>query len=70
VIDRERVVRFRALEDVASRVSVDELLALVRSLGRGGEPSAAPHKRGVWPGAMFVRATMNALRRGVRVPYR
>ncbi len=70
VIDRERVVRFRALEDVATRVSVDQLLGLVRALGKGVETPAAPRKRGVWPGAMFVRATMNALRRGVRVPIR
>jgi peroxiredoxin len=70
VIDRERVVRFRALEDVASRVSVDQLLGLVRELGKGGEATTQPRKRGVWPGAMFVRATMNALRRGVRVPYK
>ena len=70
VIDRERVVCFRALEDVATRVSVDQLLGLVRALGKGVETPAAPRKRGVWPGAMFVRATMNALRRGVRVPIR
>jgi peroxiredoxin len=68
VIDRERVVLFRALEEVASRVSVEELLALVRELGRGAGASTTPHKRGVWPGAMFVRATMNALRHGVRSP--
>jgi len=68
VIDRERVVRFRALEEVASRVSVDQLLGLVRALGRGSEGTTAPRYRGVWPGMMFVRATMNALRRGVRVP--
>jgi peroxiredoxin len=68
VIDRERVVRFRALEEVASRVSVDELLELVRALGSGATPSAVPHNRGVWPGAMFLRATMNALLRGVRSP--
>ncbi len=73
VIDRDRVVRFRALEDVASRVSVDQLLGLVRELGKGGEATTTktqPRKRGVWPGAMFVRATMNALRRGVRVQYK
>jgi len=70
VIDRERVVRFRALEDVATRVSVDQLLGLVRALGKGVDAPAPPRKRGVWPGAMFVRATMNALRRGVRVPSR
>jgi peroxiredoxin len=68
VIDRDRIVRFRALEEVASRVNVEELLALVRELGRGGEAATTPRKRGVWPGAMFVRATMNALRHGVRSP--
>jgi thioredoxin-dependent peroxiredoxin len=70
VIDRDRVVRFRALEDVASRVSVDQLLGLVRELGHGGEPQATPRKRGVFPGLMFLRAGINAVRRGVRVPYR
>jgi peroxiredoxin len=71
VIDRDRVVRFQALEDVASRVSVDQLLGWVRTLAKGGEATTTqPRKRGVWPGAMFVRATMNALRRGVRVQYK
>lgn len=70
VVDRERLVRFRALEDVASRVSVEQLLDLVRELGRGAEPQAKPRKRGVFPGLMFMRATMNALRHGVRVPYK
>lgn len=70
VIDRDRVVRFRALEEVASRVSVEQLLGLVRELGKGVEATAEPRKRGVWPGTMFVRATLNALRRGVRVPNR
>ena len=68
VIDRDRVVRFRALEEVASRVNVEELVALVRELGRGAETTATARKRGVWPGAMFIRATMNALRHGVRSP--
>jgi peroxiredoxin len=68
VIDRNRVVRFRALEDVASRVSVEQLLDLVRELGRGAEPQAKPRKRGVFPGLMFLQATMNALRHGVRSP--
>lgn len=74
VIDRDRVVRFRAIEDVASRVSVDQLLGLARELGKEADAAATtttqPRKRGVWPGAMFVRATMNAIRRGVRVPYK
>jgi peroxiredoxin len=68
VIDRERVVRFRALEAVASRVSVDQLLELVRELGRGVEPKTRPRNSGVFPGLMFLRATMNALRHGVRSP--
>ena len=68
VIDRERIVRFRALEDVASRISVDQLLQLVRELGRGVEPQTKPRKRGVFPGLMFLRATMNAMRHGVRSP--
>jgi peroxiredoxin len=68
VIDRERVVRFRALEQVASRVSVDQLLGLVREFGRGAEPQTKPRNRGIFPGLMFVRATMNALRHGVTSP--
>ena len=68
VIDRERVVRFRALEEVVSRVGVDQLLELVRELGRGAEPQTKPRKRGVFPGLMFLRASMNALRHGVRSP--
>ena len=68
VIDRNRIVRFRALEEVVSRVSVDELLSLVRTLSKGVESSIKPRRRGVWPGTMFIRATMNAMLRGVRVP--
>ena len=68
VIDRDRVVRFRALEQVASRVSVDQLLELVRELGRGADPQTKPRNSGVFPGLMFLRATMNAMRHGVRSP--
>jgi peroxiredoxin Q/BCP len=69
VIDRNRVVQFRALEEIASRVSVDQLLELVREVGRGAtEPQTKPRKRGVFPGLMFLRASMNALRHGVRSP--
>jgi peroxiredoxin len=68
VIDRERVVRFRALEAVASRVSVEQLLELVRELSRGVEPKTKPRNSGVFPGLMFLRATMNAMRHGVRSP--
>ena len=68
VIDHDRIVRFRALEEVASRIRVDQLLELVRELGRGAEPQTKPRKAGVFPGLMFLRATMNAIRHGVRSP--
>ncbi len=68
VIDRSRVVRFRALEEVVSRVNVDQLLELVRDLGKGVESQTKPRTRGVFPGLMFLQATMNALRHGVRSP--
>jgi peroxiredoxin len=70
VIDRDRIVRFRALEEVASRVNVEQLLELVRELGGGGDSRTKPRRRGVFPGLMFLRATMNAMRHGIRVPYR
>jgi peroxiredoxin len=69
VLDRDRVVRFRAREEIGSRVEVDTLLGFVQGLG-GGAAAAEPKRRGVWPGAMFVRAAINALRHGVRVPYK
>ena len=50
VIDRERIVRFRALEDVASRVSVDQLLELARELGRGVEPKTQTAQQWRVPG--------------------
>ena len=69
VLDRDRVVRFRVLEETGSRVEVDALLRFVQGLGGAGT-AVEPKRRGVWPGAMFLRAAMNALRHGVRVPYK
>jgi peroxiredoxin len=68
VLDRDRVVRFRVVEETGSRVEVPGLLDFVQGLGGGAGTSVEPKRRGVWPGAMFIRATMNALRHGVRVP--
>jgi peroxiredoxin len=68
VIDRDRIVRFRAVEEMASRVDVAGLLSFIKGLAQGAGASIEPKRRGVWPGAMFIRATMNALRHGVRVP--
>jgi peroxiredoxin len=70
VLDRDRVVRFRTREEPRSRVEVDALLGFVQGLGGGAGTSVEPKRRGVWPGAMFVRAAMNAMRHGVRVPYK
>ena len=67
VIDRERVVRFAAREEVATRTDIKQLLELVHRISQGGEPVAKPRQRGLWPGEMFLRATMNALLRGIRV---
>lgn len=67
--DRDRVIRFRALETVARRTDINQLLELVRGLGKGSAESASqPRQHGLWPGEMFFRATMNAILRGVRVP--
>ena len=44
------------------------VLELVRELGRGAELQTKPRHRGVFPGLMFIRATMNAMRHGVRSP--
>ncbi len=68
VIDRERKVRFSAVEEMATRTDVKELLRLVHAISQGVEPAAKPRQRGLWPIEMFLRATMNALVRGVRVP--
>ena len=67
VIDRDRKIRFRALETVARRVHVKQLVEFVGSIGKGGSATASqPGQRGVWPGEMFFRAGMNMLIRGVR----
>jgi peroxiredoxin len=67
VIDRNRIVRYRMLEEMASRIDVDDLVKLVRAVSIDSEPTTRPRKRGVWPGAMFIRSAINMLR-GVIVP--
>ena len=69
VIDQKRVIRFRALESVARRVDVRQLVTLVRNLDQpDADGTPQPRQHGVWPGEMFLRATMNALLRGGRSP--
>lgn len=67
VIDRNRIVRYRMLEETASRVDVDDLVKVVRAISTDSAAAASPRKRGVWPGAMFLRSAINMLR-GVTVP--
>jgi peroxiredoxin len=68
VLDRDRIVRFRSLDRMRSRVDLDGLFAFLR----GGIDAAAPDqpKRArVSPSlADLGRMTYNALRFGVRSP--
>ncbi len=67
VIDRERRVRYRALESTTARAGVAEVIAAARAVAAGAEPAQSEgERRAVWPGAMFIRATMNMLTRGFR----
>jgi peroxiredoxin len=67
VIDRERRVRYRARESTTARAGVAEVIAAARAIASGGAPAKTEGERhAVWPGAMFFRATMNMLTRGIR----
>ena len=67
VIDRERRVRYRALESTTARASVAEVIAAARAIATGAAPQKTEGgRRAIWPGAMFLRATMNILTRGNR----
>ncbi len=67
VIDRDRKVRMRSLENVGRRISAQDVLAYVRALAGDGT-AATPQPKRVRPGAMFIRAMRNMIRRGVKVP--
>lgn len=67
VIDRERRVRYRALESTTARASVVEVISAARAIASGSEPARSEgERRAIWPGTMFLRATMNILTRGIR----
>jgi peroxiredoxin len=67
VIDREMRVRYRALESTTARVRVADVIAAARAIASGGAPARTEGERhAIWPGAMFFRATMNMLTRGIR----
>lgn len=68
VLDRDRTVRFRSLDRLASRVDLEALLAFLRG-GVASRPLDAPARSAVYPRFRdFLRVTKNALRFGVRSP--
>jgi len=67
VIEPGRVVRWRALETTASRVEPKAVLTIVRSKPENADIVVVP--RGVWPGAMWMRALMNGFTRGFKVKW-
>ena len=67
VIDRDLRLRMLAMEKTHHRVAPDDVLQFVRAM-KGAEAANQPALRTVRPGAMFIRAIVNALRRGMRVP--
>jgi peroxiredoxin len=67
VIDRDLRLKMLAIEKTHQRVSPDDVLQFVRTM-QSAAGANQPPLRPVRPGGMFVRALVNALRRGVRVP--
>jgi hypothetical protein len=68
VLGRDRAVRFRSLDRVATRVDLSGLFAF---LHRGLEqpPPGAPARSRIFPGVRdFLRSARNVLRHGVRTP--
>jgi len=68
VIDRDRKVRLRSLENVGRRVSAQDVLAYLRAPAGDGM-AGVPKPTRVKAGAMFMRAMRNAIRRGIKVPH-
>jgi peroxiredoxin len=68
VLDRERTVRFRSLDRLASRVDLNGLFAFLRG-GAGAAAPEVPALAKIRPGLRdFARAIANAVRRGGRSP--
>lgn len=65
VIDRERVVRFKEVEEMMMRIPPRAMLEFVRA--SASESAPQPRRRGVNPAAMFLRAAANGFRFGRRV---
>ena len=68
VVDRERIIRLRQVEQMMVRTAPREMIEFVRGLGIGSPKAPqAPKTRGIIPGLMFLRAISNGFRHGVRV---
>jgi peroxiredoxin len=67
LVDRNRKIHFRCLEDVGRRVSAGEMAQFARAV-LGGAPLAEPTPKKVRPRLMFLRAIANAIRFGVKSP--
>ena len=77
VVDRERVIRLRSVEQMMARIAPREMLDFIRAMTAGSPEASDPSKtaktpkipktRGVIPGLMFLRAISNGFRHGVRV---
>ncbi len=68
VLDRDRRVRFRSLDRLASRVDLDGLFAFLRG-GEGATAPAKPAQCKISPRlAEIVCVTKNALKFGIRSP--
>jgi peroxiredoxin len=70
VLRRDRVVRFRSLDRVATRIDLSGLFAFLRG-GLEQAPPGAPARSRIFPMARdFLRSARNVLRYGVRTPKR
>ncbi len=66
LLDKNRAVRYREVEDTTHRVAPAAMLEMARGLA-AANPQAPPSRRTVFPGVMFLRAVLNGFRHGVRV---
>jgi len=66
IVDRDLRVRFRSVETTTARAAPATVAAALLELAAGRSISGDARTRTVWPGAMFLRAAMNALARGFK----
>jgi peroxiredoxin len=66
-IDRDLTVRFCSLDKTTNRASAKEVTAIVKTVTEGGSVPPISQRR-LKPGSMFIRAALNAVRRGARTP--